>query len=176
MFLFLLRRPTPEQVNYEGTFGTVCTQRSDAFDDALADVACRSMGYTGGVKNVNYLFYNGWALQQVMSYIKCQGNETNLAQCEWAVDMNGCFDLVRPASQRTVTLPRLPLAFDVAPWMLRSWPVRARAARVSAVVCDRLTASRRQAPTLTCCHASRPTRPTPAGHSLAPGVAGLHCR
>jgi len=62
------------EVLYEGGWGTVC---DDLWDDADAQVVCRSLGYTGGQALSNAHFGQGVGLI-FLDNVECVGNEASI--------------------------------------------------------------------------------------------------
>ena len=74
------------EIYYDGEWGTVC---DDLFDTVNAEVACRQLGYYGGMVPGVGSFPQGTG-PILLDSVVCIGNETELGYC--AHDCWGCND------------------------------------------------------------------------------------
>ena len=76
------------EVNYNGTWGTVC---DDGWDKRDADVVCRMLGYSHALEarsSATFGSGSGWIL---LTDVDCKGNETSLQNCShsrWGITRN----------------------------------------------------------------------------------------
>ena len=74
--------PTPNQgrveVNYNGTWGTVCGYNWDKQD---SDVVCRMLGYSKTLMVKPIVDFDQWRGPVVLRNVKCKGDELSISNC-----------------------------------------------------------------------------------------------
>ncbi|XP_072168896.1 scavenger receptor cysteine-rich domain-containing protein DMBT1-like [Diadema setosum] len=66
------------EVNYNGTWGTVC---DDAWDDVDADVVCRMLGFPGAVMALPRAHFGPGSGSILLDDVSCYGGEATLLSC-----------------------------------------------------------------------------------------------
>ncbi|XP_039610070.1 scavenger receptor cysteine-rich type 1 protein M130-like [Polypterus senegalus] len=67
------------QIFYDGQWGHVC---SYSWDQPDAEVVCRQLGCGAAVFAPHYIHSESLPEDQILTVVKCYGNETNLRQCD----------------------------------------------------------------------------------------------
>ena len=73
------------EVNYKGSWGTVC---DDSFDLVSADVVCKQLGFPGGKSVLGRGYFGRGSGSIFLDDVRCIGNETSIAACNhnpWGV-------------------------------------------------------------------------------------------
>ena len=73
------------EVNYNGTWGTVC---DTGWDKSDADVVCRMLGYKRALLTKTRRVFGGGTEPVLLSNLGCSGNENSLGECPH----NGWYD------------------------------------------------------------------------------------
>jgi hypothetical protein len=103
-----------------GLWGTVCSQ---GWDNVDASVACRQLGYAGGVAltRTSGVFPPGTNQRIHMSSVACNGSETGLTLCAAVTQSTGCVhrDDAGAACYAAHAAPRPPaaLSLQTALWL-----------------------------------------------------------
>ncbi|XP_073692648.1 uncharacterized protein [Garra rufa] len=69
------------EIYHDGRWGSVC---DDGWDRAEAQVVCRQMGFSGGVKAIPRGFYGEGCGPVWMDDVKCSGLESSLSKCSFS--------------------------------------------------------------------------------------------
>ena len=69
------------EVQYSGTWGTICTNSWDLQD---ADVVCRQLGYNGALSALVLVEFEERKVPVWLDRMQCEGNETSVSQCSHA--------------------------------------------------------------------------------------------
>lgn len=84
------------EICHNGEWGTVCADEEDiAWSEKNAQVACRSLGYSGALNSIIHDTLPDIAKVQQStpihySGVKCTGEEESLQDCEWSEVTRGC--------------------------------------------------------------------------------------
>ena len=79
------------EVQYHGTWGTICAHRWDLQD---AGVVCRQLGYNGALSAPRLIEYEGEKGLVWLDRMQCEGKESSISQCShvrWGEVNSNCW-------------------------------------------------------------------------------------